>query len=345
MLLVVFLKGSYRSRGSRLRFFLAGDGVVPRKKSGDITRKTARIPILKKIDANFIELKGFFITRCIPSVCMEPVKKTRKIPFLPVLVGLMIIIPLLIAAGCTDKQPVPSSLRLNGTRWALTDYVADGTSRQVLDGSAVTLEFSDDGRITGSAGCNHYFAGYGMKGTAITIGQAGSTEMYCPAAGVMDQESVYLGLLDKVSSVTAGNDRLTFADAKGTTILSFTRIVPPAPEPLVGTNWTLDSFYTGTAVSSVIAGTTITAVFGEDGSVAGSAGCNHYFASYNVTGTSVSIGSAGSTKMYCTSPGVMQQESTYLASLSRAAAFTITGNRLSLAEANGTTLLSFTKAS
>jgi heat shock protein HslJ len=47
--------------------------------------------------------------------------------------------------------------------------------------------------------------------------------------------------------------------------------------------------------------------------------------------------------MYCTSPGVMQQEMTFLASLSRAAAFTITGNRLSLADANGTTLLSFTK--
>lgn len=276
---------------------------------------------------------------------MEPVKKTRKIPLLPVIVCLVIVIPLLIAAGCTGKEPVPSDLRLNGTRWTLTGYAADGTLRQVINGSPVTLEFSDDGRITGSAGCNHYFAGYGMKGTTITIGQAGSTEMYCAVTGVMDQESAYLALLSRAASVTAGNDRLTLADAKGTTILSFTRIVPPAPEPLVGTNWTLDSVYSGDAVSSVIAGTTITAVFGKDGSVTGSAGCNHYFASYNVSGTSMTIGSAGSTKMYCIGPGVMQQESTYLASLSRAAAFTITGNRLSLAEANGTTLLSFTKAS
>jgi len=276
---------------------------------------------------------------------MEPVKKSQKIPLLPVIACLMILIPVLIAAGCTEKPAAPPDLRLNGTRWTLTDYTTDGTLRQVINGSTVTLEFSDDGRITGSAGCNHYFAGYGMKGTAITIGPAGSTEMYCAAAGVMDQESIYLALLQKASSVTAGDDRLTFADAKGTTILSFTRIVPPAPEPLVGTNWTLDSFYTGDAVSSLIAGTTITAVFGDDGRVAGSSGCNHYFASYNVTGTAMSIGSVGSTKMYCTSPGVMQQESTYLGSLSRAAAFTITGNRLNLAEANGTTLLSFTTAS
>jgi heat shock protein HslJ len=49
--------------------------------------------------------------------------------------------------------------------------------------------------------------------------------------------------------------------------------------------------------------------------------------------------------MYCTSPGVMQQESTYLTSLSRAAVFTITGDRLILADANSATILSFTKES
>ena len=317
----------------------------PQEKSGDINRETARIPVLKTINANYFVVKGFFITPCIPSVSMEPVKKTKNLPLLPVLAGLMIVISFLVAAGCTGKPPVPSDLPLNGTGWTLTGYFSNGTSLQALNGTTVTLNFGDGGHITGSAGCNHYFASSTIKGTAITIGQAGSTEMYCTAAGVMEQESAYLTLLTKASSVTEGNDRLTLEDAKGTTILSFARTVPPAPEPLIGTNWTLDSFSAAGAVSSVIAGTTITAVFHDDGSVVGSAGCNRYFASYTVTGTSVSVGSAGSTKMYCTSPGVMQQESTYLASLSRASTFTINGDRLSLADAKGTTLLSFAKES
>jgi heat shock protein HslJ len=185
------------------------------------------------------------------------------------------------------------------------------------------MVFGEAGKITGSAGCNHYFASYEMKGTAVTIGQAGSTEMYCIAPGVMEQESTYLVLLGKAASVMVGDTSLLFTDAKGST--------------------TLDSFYTADTVSSVIAGTTITAVFDKDGKVTGSAGCNRYFASYTVTGTSMSMGSAGSTAMYCTSPGVGQQESTYLASLGRAATFTITGDRLSLADKEGTTLLSFTK--
>ena len=296
----------------------------------------------KTIDAIFFGVKGLFIIPSTPSLCMEPVKKTRKIPFLPVCAGLMILIPLLFAAGCTGPAPVSPGPALDGTRWTLTDYVPDGISRHILDGSTVTLDFTSDGKITGSAGCNNYFADYTLKGTAITIGQAGSTEMYCTAPGVMEQESAYLATLSRAASVSAGNDRLVFTDAKGTAILSFTKIVPPAPAPLTGTTWTLDSIYTGDAVSSVITGTTITAVFGEDGRVTGSAGCNNYFASYTATGKSLSIGSTGSTKMNCPGRGIMLQEGTFLTSLGKTASFTINGNRLSLADANGATLLSFT---
>jgi heat shock protein HslJ len=276
---------------------------------------------------------------------MEPQKKTRKLPLLPVLAGLMILLPILLVAGCTGNAPGPSGLQLNGTGWTLTDYVSGGRTVQTLDGTTVTMVFSQEGRITGSAGCNHYFASYDLKGTRITIGQAGSTMMYCMGAGVMEQESAYLALLNQAASVSSVNDRLTFADAQGVTILSFARIVPPAPEPLVGTTWTLDSLYSADAVSSVIAGSTITAVFGEDGRVSGSAGCNNYFGSYTVTGSSLAIGSTGSTKMNCPGAGIMQQENTYLASLGRTAGFTISGNRLSLADMHGATLLAFTKES
>ncbi|MFA5267693.1 MAG: META domain-containing protein [Methanoregula sp.] len=274
---------------------------------------------------------------------MEPLKKNRKLPLLPVLAGLMILIPILFAAGCTGNTPVPPGPAPDGTRWTLTDYISDGTSLLTLNGTTVTLEFGNDGRITGSAGCNHYVANYEIKGTAITIGQAGSTEMYCTAPGVMEQESAYLATLSRAASVTTVNDRLTFADAKGTTILSFTKIVPPAPAPLMGTNWTLDSIYMGDAVSSVITGTTLTAIFSEDGRISGSAGCNNYFGSYTATGTSLSVSSIGSTKMNCPGRGIVLQESTYLISLGKTATFTISGNRLSLADANGATLLSFTR--
>ena len=155
----------------------------PRGHSGNKPPETPRIAVPKTIDAIFFGVKDFFIIPCTPSLCMEPVKKTTKLPLLPVLAGLMILIPVLFAAGCTGNVPVPPGPSLDGTRWTLTDYVPDGTSRQILNSTMVTLEFGGDGKITGSAGCNHYFSDYTLKGTAITIGQAGSTEMYLHCTG------------------------------------------------------------------------------------------------------------------------------------------------------------------
>lgn len=272
---------------------------------------------------------------------MQPEKKTEKLPLLPVLAGAMILIPFLLAAGCTGQVPEP---RPGGTGWALTGYVHNGTPVQALTTTKVTLDFGNDGQITGTAGCNRYFASYKVTGTAITIGQAGSTEMYCGEPGVMDQESAYLILLGQAKTYTIKDDRLSLADAKGTTILSYAKTVSPPQEPLIGTNWTLESFHTADAASSVLTGTSITAVFGPEGSVSGSAGCNHYFASYTMTETLFSIGPAGSTKMACGTKGVMHQESTYLSLLSQTKSYTIKGDKLTLADARGSPILSYAKS-
>jgi heat shock protein HslJ len=156
---------------------------------------------------------------------MQPKKKTTTLRVLPFLAGAMILISFLLAAGCIGLAPEP---RLDGTGWTLTSYVHNGTPAQALSGTTVTLDFGDDGRITGSAGCNRYFASYAMKGTAITIGQAGSTMMYCDTPGVMDQESAYLALLGQAKTITIEGYRLTVSDTKGTTILSFAKTVLPA---------------------------------------------------------------------------------------------------------------------
>ena len=277
---------------------------------------------------------------------MKPLNKSGKIPFLPVLAGLMILVPLLIAAGCTGTVPgaggpSPAAPAPDGTRWVLTGYLSGSTLARPLDGTTITLEFSKGTSITGTAGCNHYFADYRLDGTKITIGPAGSTEMACMKPGVMEQESAYLKIVPRAATLTVAGDTLSFADSAGTTILTFTRLVPPAPAPLTGTNWTLDSIYHGDAVSSVISGSTITVVFDTGGRVSGSAGCNQYFGSYTATGTSLAISSLGSTKMNCNGEGIMLQENTFLTRMKQTAGFTITGNRLTLSDAGGAALLSF----
>ena len=64
-------------------------------------------PLFHGIAANFFVDKGFFITRCIPCISMQPIKRTKKLPLLPVLAGAMILIPFLLFAGCTGQVPGP----------------------------------------------------------------------------------------------------------------------------------------------------------------------------------------------------------------------------------------------
>jgi heat shock protein HslJ len=112
---------------------------------------------------------------------------------------------------------------------------------------------------------------------------------------------------------------------------------PPAASPLPGTSWLLISYNNGQGgMVSVLAGTEITALFGIDGTLSGSAGCNTYSTTYTVDGNSLAIGPPVTTGQACTEPvGVMEQESAYLEALSATASYEIQGDQLTLRSAAG----------
>lgn len=274
---------------------------------------------------------------------MQPSDRNRTVPLVALVTGGLILVPMLIVAGCTSGERADADLK--GTAWILTEYSAGGgTPVYPLVTAPVTLIFEDDKELGGTAGCNHYFASYEIHGADITIGQAGSTEMYCGAPGVMDQESAYLSLLAGAQTFAAENDRLSISDGKGNVILRFARNLPSVPQPLTGTTWTLDSFYAGDTVSSVIAGSSLTAVFDGIGNVTGSAGCNSYFAHYQISASSLTLDPPGSTKKYCGEPGIMEQETTFLSLLSRTGSYTVSGDQLTLKDASDRPLLTFRAA-
>ncbi|MBP1928775.1 heat shock protein HslJ [Methanolinea mesophila] len=114
--------------------------------------------------------------------------------------------------------------------WTLVWYIADGSPRTVVPGTAVSAEFGSENRLTGTAGCNHYFAEYLVSGDTLTVGAAGRTEMYCTPDGVMEQEDTYLDLLSAAAGFRVQGDDLQVFDARGTEILHFVRGAPDAGE-------------------------------------------------------------------------------------------------------------------
>ncbi|MBU7033185.1 MAG: META domain-containing protein [Theionarchaea archaeon] len=108
-----------------------------------------------------------------------------------------------------------------------------------------------------------------------------------------------------------------------------------------GIEWKLDSYMNASGeLIDVLADSEVTALF-QDGRVTGNAGCNSYFGEYIHEDTTLSMGPIGMTEMYCTAPGIMEQESAYLSTLALVSSFEIRGNTLELKNADGESVLFF----
>jgi heat shock protein HslJ len=106
-------------------------------------------------------------------------------------------------------------------------------------------------------------------------------------------------------------------------------------EMLNDTTWRLVSYNS----QFLIPGSEMTMEFSQR-EISGSASCNHYFGSYKVNGDQISISGLGWTEMACLDPaGIMKQEQTLMALLSKAVQFTLQGNTLQIITSSGEILV------
>jgi heat shock protein HslJ len=215
-----------------------------------------------------------------------------------------------------------------------TSWVVDQLGDQ--SGSAIrslTLTFGGGGRINGHDGCNVFSGDVQVSDTTIRVGgKLIGTMMACPD-DVEARARAYRSALLEAVRYRMQDGKLEMIDRAGQVLI----VLAPALTTLGGTDWILISYNNGKqAVVGLIAGTKITARFGEDGRITGHAGCNGYFASYKVTGQRMAIGPPASTRKACAEPaGVMEQETLYLLALASAAEYRISGDRLELRNARG----------
>jgi heat shock protein HslJ len=115
---------------------------------------------------------------------------------------------------------------LLGTSWRLSALGDD----PVPADAGVTLSF-EAGRVTGSGGCNRYFAGcvLGANG-ALELGPIGSTRRACPEP-VMDRERRFFEALEAARSVHLEAGQLLLAPATQGGGAKILRFVPGAPAP------------------------------------------------------------------------------------------------------------------
>jgi heat shock protein HslJ len=264
------------------------------------------------------------------------------------------VVALLVVAACTSTPGASSgatssgaaspaaggaSPDLAGTSWQLNQLAGpDGKAITLPDAVSPTLDFGD-GTVSGNAGCNQFNGSYTLDGGTIKIGPLASTQKACPQL-VMTVETAFMGALEAVTNVTMTADTLSLSAGEGSASLVF---APQEAMSLTGTGWQATGVNNGNqAVQSLIIGTDISAVFGEDGTVAGSGGCNAYHGTYTTDGTKIDIGPLGATLKLCNTPdGVDTQEQQFFAAMDAATTYAINGDTLELRDDSGALQVSF----
>jgi heat shock protein HslJ len=240
-----------------------------------------------------------------------------------------------------SKEPVEEgaveTAALEGLIWQLTAVNdASGVLADVPAGVEATALF-EAGVVGGSGGCNHYSASYTLDGESLTIMPGSMTMMACPEPQ-MSVEQQFMAALAVIAFYQISDDQLALLDAGGQTVAAF---VVQAPANLTGVEWVATGYNNGRGgVVSILIDTEITALFGEDGRLTGSAGCNNYMTGFTVDGDAILIEPAATTRKMC-AEDVMQQESEYLAALLMAETFNIQGDQLELRTADGALVASY----
>lgn len=115
-------------------------------------------------------------------------------------VGFLAIIALALSAGSGE---------IEGRSWVVQEMTVDGTKIQPIDSAMPVANFVE-GTVSGVAGCNSYSGSYTIDGDAITIGPLAATLMFCEQPeGAMEQEGLYLRLLQEADAYRVSDDTLT----------------------------------------------------------------------------------------------------------------------------------------
>ncbi|MDX1436419.1 MAG: META domain-containing protein [Anaerolineales bacterium] len=246
----------------------------------------------------------------------------------------------LVLAACTPAAPAPATSEgLTENLWILTEMGGNPP----VQGTAISAQFDGEGRVGGSSGCNNYSTTYEVSGNNLTFGEnIAGTLMACPEP-IMAQEQEFFKVMANTATFEIQDETLTYFDEAGTELAVF----EAQSQELAGSSWEVISYNNGKeAVVSVIIGSEITARFGEEGQLNGIAGCNNYFASYEINGEQISIGTVGSTEIFCAEPeGVMEQETLYLQAIQMADTYKIEGNNMEMRTSDGALVASFARAS
>jgi heat shock protein HslJ len=132
---------------------------------------------------------------------------------------------LLDAQGAVLATFAPQARSLAATSWKVNSY---NNGRQAVvslaTGTAITMNFDAQGRVSGSAGCNNFTGTWSGTGSQVRISQLAATRRMCvEPKGVMEQEAAFLMALESATTARFEGNRLELRTATDALAVMATR--------------------------------------------------------------------------------------------------------------------------
>jgi heat shock protein HslJ/uncharacterized protein YraI len=112
---------------------------------------------------------------------------------------------------------------LTSSRWLLQSYSSPSTGQRTpLPGTQLTARFGADGSLSGSAGCNSYNGTFTAFDQTLRIGTLSTSQALCSSPeGIMEQEGIFLQLMQQAAKMSISAGQLVVFDANGNQLLVF----------------------------------------------------------------------------------------------------------------------------
>ncbi|MET0235523.1 MAG: META domain-containing protein [Kibdelosporangium sp.] len=244
----------------------------------------------------------------------------------------LVIAGLLVVAGCgSGQEPAAQQLPeqrlpdLKGRTFVSESVSQQGKPKALAGGTPVSLDFTDDGRVLASAGCNMMSGPAATGNGRLEADDLAVTEVSCDQAQ-HEQDTWLAGVIRSRPMLRLDGTTLKLSSAD-------TEIVFKAKEnlPLTGTQWQLDSIVTGDLAQA--SQSTATLVF-ADGKVTVTTECNSGQAGYRTAGDKITFDGLGLTRKACPDE-LMQAEQAIAPILDGQVTFKIKNASLELGHPSG----------
>ncbi len=115
----------------------------------------------------------------------------------------------LLVNSCSSADLIT---QLGGQDWIVTSLLGNTLNANDLEKGLPSLNFSEDGKLFGSTGCNNFTGSYKLDGTKLSLNPGAMTKMFCPG----DTEQKFLKAINQVTNLKMDASTLNLLNGTNT---------------------------------------------------------------------------------------------------------------------------------